>query len=103
MAAGTNPHPNPNPNQELLPGGDLYTQVVERYGRQGGSSNPTPNPNPKPNPKPNPNPSPNPNPNPNPSRQDGYSEHDVRSIMRMALQGLAAIHEHNVIHRHVSK
>ena len=49
---------------ELLPGGDLYSQVVERYGRQ-----------------------------------EGYSEHDVRSIMRMALQGLSAIHEHHVIHR----
>ena len=49
---------------ELLPSGDLFTQVAERYRRQG-----------------------------------GYSEHDARQLLRMALSGLAVIHEHHVVHR----
>ena len=54
---------------ELLPGGDLYTQVLERYYDQQRPG------------------------------VDGYSERDVRDILRMALSGLAAIHDHNVVHR----
>jgi len=60
---------------ELLPGGDLYSQVLARYGWA----------------------------EPNDAQHDagpaGYSERDVREILRMALSGLAAIHDHNVVHR----
>ena len=52
---------------ELLPGGDLYTQVISRYWS---AEDPT-----------------------------GYSEREVREIMRMALSGLEALHHHRVIHR----
>ena len=53
---------------ELLPGGNLYTQVLERYSRQR-------------------------------TGVDGYSERELRDIMRMALNGLAAVHDHRVVHR----
>ena len=49
---------------ELLPGGDLYTQMVSRY-----------------------------------CNHEGYSEADVRQIGQMALTGLAAIHDLDVVHR----
>ena len=52
---------------ELLPGGDLYTQVVGRYWSG--------------------------------TACEGYSERDVREILRMALSGLEALHLHRVCHR----
>jgi len=60
---------------ELLPGGDLYTQVVQRFhggGHGAGCGGQTP---------------------------EGYSEGDVREIVRMALSGISAIHDHQVVHR----
>ena len=51
---------------ELLPGGDLYSQVVSRYWSGNAA---------------------------------GYSERDVREILRMALSGLEALHSHGVVHR----
>ena len=59
---------------ELLPGGDLYSQVVQRYGCAGGKPAAG-------------------------SKGQGYSERDVREILRMALSGLSAIHDHAVVHR----
>ena len=53
---------------ELLPGGNLYAQVLERYSRHRTGA-------------------------------DGYSERELREIMRMALSGLAAVHDLNVVHR----
>ena len=53
---------------ELLPGGDLYSQVVQRYCGD---------------------------------RATGYSESDVREILRMALSGLEALHNLGIVHRDV--
>lgn len=52
---------------ELLPGGDLYSQVIERYWQGHDAA--------------------------------GYSEREVREIVRMALSGLEALHHQRVVHR----
>lgn len=58
---------------ELLPGGDLYTQVAQRYWPPAdGTEAATPY---------------------------GYAEGDVREILLLALSGLTAIHDLKVVHR----
>lgn len=68
---------------ELLPGGDLYTQVAQRYFPTRHEAEPSGDAPPLP-------------------RRDqphGYSESDVQGIMRMALSGLEVIHDLKIVHR----
>ena len=53
---------------ELLPGGDLFSQVVQRWCSD---------------------------------KATGYSESDVREILRMALSGLDALHAMRIVHRDI--
>ena len=57
---------------ELLPGGDLFEQVVRRFG--GGSPS---------------------------VAEDAYTEDEVRELLRTALRGLAALHEMSIVHRDI--
>ena len=60
-------------------GRPLCPQVVQRYGCAGGNSASG---------KPQAG-----------NKGQGYSERDVREILRMALSGLSAIHDHAIVHR----